>query len=132
MHSNNLYLSHHGIDGQQWGVKNGPPYPLDKNKAKKIKEEAEKTERKLKFSKEKARESAANAAIVAMGARMIGQIVAGPVGSAIVLGANIVMLPDAIIASVETARAIGNSAVLKYQNYKLEKEMQKMEDKDAK
>lgn len=23
-------LSHHGIKGQSWGVKNGPPYPLDK------------------------------------------------------------------------------------------------------
>lgn len=22
------YLAHHGIKGQQWGVKNGPPYPL--------------------------------------------------------------------------------------------------------
>lgn len=22
------YLSHHGIQGQKWGVKNGPPYPL--------------------------------------------------------------------------------------------------------
>lgn len=24
------YLSHHGIEGQQWGKRNGPPYPLDK------------------------------------------------------------------------------------------------------
>ncbi len=23
-------LYHHGIKGQEWGVKNGPPYPLDK------------------------------------------------------------------------------------------------------
>lgn len=23
------YLEHHGIKGQKWGVKNGPPYPLD-------------------------------------------------------------------------------------------------------
>lgn len=23
-----LYLAHHGIRGQKWGVKNGPPYPL--------------------------------------------------------------------------------------------------------
>lgn len=23
------YLSHHGIKGQKWGKKNGPPYPLD-------------------------------------------------------------------------------------------------------
>ena len=23
------YIVHHGIKGQQWGVENGPPYPLD-------------------------------------------------------------------------------------------------------
>ena len=23
------YLAHHGRKGQQWGVTNGPPYPLD-------------------------------------------------------------------------------------------------------
>lgn len=27
INSDELY--HHGIDGQKWGVKNGPPYPLD-------------------------------------------------------------------------------------------------------
>ncbi len=25
---NRTYLAHHGIKGQQWGVQNGPPYPL--------------------------------------------------------------------------------------------------------
>lgn len=24
------YLMHHGVDGQKWGVRNGPPYPLEK------------------------------------------------------------------------------------------------------
>ena len=24
-----LYLAHHGIKGQKWGKRNGPPYPLD-------------------------------------------------------------------------------------------------------
>lgn len=24
-----LYLVHHGVEGQQWGKRNGPPYPLD-------------------------------------------------------------------------------------------------------
>lgn len=28
-------LQHHGIKGQKWGVKNGPPYPIDKKTAKK-------------------------------------------------------------------------------------------------
>ena len=33
-------LAHHGIKGQKWGVRNGPPYPLDKStKSDKIKED---------------------------------------------------------------------------------------------
>ena len=28
LYTNELY--HHGIPGQKWGTKNGPPYPLDK------------------------------------------------------------------------------------------------------
>ena len=35
------YLAHHGIRGQKWGVRNGPPYPLDENvKADAIHKEA--------------------------------------------------------------------------------------------
>lgn len=31
-------LCHHGIKGQKWGVKNGPPYPLDaKGQIKRVK-----------------------------------------------------------------------------------------------
>ena len=26
-------LMHHGVDGQKWGVKHGPPYPLDSSKS---------------------------------------------------------------------------------------------------
>ena len=29
---NEMYLKHHGIEGQRWGKKNGPPYPLDYKK----------------------------------------------------------------------------------------------------
>lgn len=32
----NEYLEHHGILGQKWGVKHGPPYPLDSKTAKRV------------------------------------------------------------------------------------------------
>lgn len=28
---NNNYFYHHGIDGQKWGKRNGPPYPLNRD-----------------------------------------------------------------------------------------------------
>lgn len=31
-------LYHHGISGQKWGQRNGPPYPLSRAKSKKVKE----------------------------------------------------------------------------------------------
>lgn len=39
------YLAHHGVNGQQWGIRNGPPYPLDASSlAKKISKNAIKNE----------------------------------------------------------------------------------------
>ena len=39
------YLEHHGVEGQKWGVKNGPPYPLNSEKiAERIYSEANKKE----------------------------------------------------------------------------------------
>ena len=29
MNKRDTWLAHYGIKGQKWGVKNGPPYPLD-------------------------------------------------------------------------------------------------------
>ena len=39
----NLYshqLFHHGVKGQKWGIRNGPPYPLEKSHKNSIIEEA--------------------------------------------------------------------------------------------
>lgn len=36
------YLAHHGIKGQQWGVQNGPPYPLDSDTHKSVVKKASK------------------------------------------------------------------------------------------
>lgn len=40
------YLSHHGIKGQKWGKKNGPPYPLDSKTAERVKSKAKVIKRK--------------------------------------------------------------------------------------
>ena len=40
----NAVLMHHGIEGQKWGVRNGPPYPLDRKTSSEIKKGKEVTE----------------------------------------------------------------------------------------
>ena len=34
------YLSHNGIPGMKWGVRNGPPYPLDSKTAERVKKQS--------------------------------------------------------------------------------------------
>lgn len=44
------FLSHHGIRGQKWGVKNGPPYPLDQEKHDRVVGKIGKRQRKSSSS----------------------------------------------------------------------------------
>ena len=37
------YLQHHGIQGQKWGVRNGPPYPLDSDSKSSSEKKTDKT-----------------------------------------------------------------------------------------
>jgi hypothetical protein len=48
---NDLYLMHHGILGQKWGTRNGPPYPLKGGSYSKTEQKAIKAERKKKYSR---------------------------------------------------------------------------------
>lgn len=53
---------HHGIQGQKWGVQNGPPYPLDRKAARAERKTARKeakTQRKIERINRKAAEYAA-------------------------------------------------------------------------
>lgn len=43
----NNYLMHHGVDGQHWGIKHGPPYPIDRSKKVTIKSVAGKAKQFL-------------------------------------------------------------------------------------
>lgn len=46
-------LEHHGIKGMQWGVKHGPPYPLDDDVAKRVrKKDTDESSKRKKKSKE--------------------------------------------------------------------------------
>ena len=36
-HLKNYYLAHHGVAGQKWGQRHGPPYPLNSNPSKQAK-----------------------------------------------------------------------------------------------
>lgn len=45
------YLEHHGILGQRWGTRNGPPYPLKGGSYSKTEQKAIKNARKKKYSR---------------------------------------------------------------------------------
>ncbi len=51
------YLEHHGIDGMKWGVQNGPPYPLDKEKHDRV---VKKGQKKIKSLMEQHKQKEAN------------------------------------------------------------------------
>lgn len=53
------YLSHHGIQGQKWGVKHGPPYPLESS------EKSSSEKEKKSLSDKRKRQLAIGATIVA-------------------------------------------------------------------
>ena len=52
-----LYLTHHGIKGQSWGVQNGPPYPLNSSQKSGAEKYAEKAA-KYRAKADKARKRA--------------------------------------------------------------------------
>lgn len=45
------HLAHHGIRGQRWGVRHGPPYPLDRKVSQRVRGQAEYTVRYKKATK---------------------------------------------------------------------------------
>lgn len=83
-----MYLAHHGMEGQKWGVQNGPPYPLDK--AGQLRLKKQKAERK--YEKARARNVVASrinkvSAISTLGiggaglVALAGGVLTGPLGA---------------------------------------------------
>lgn len=54
------YLVHHGIKGQSWGVRNGPPYPLGIKIHRKVIAKAKETGEKVKETSTKVKQSVDN------------------------------------------------------------------------
>jgi len=65
------YLAHHGIPGQSWGTRNGPPYPLSAQKVAKVKKALEKRRKEKAAEKEKARRIAKRKATIAKAEKQI-------------------------------------------------------------
>lgn len=48
------FLAHHGVDGQKWGVQNGPPYPLNSEGKEALREQRKQAKKEEKASKKEA------------------------------------------------------------------------------
>ena len=97
-HRMQSYLCHHGIDGQKWGVKHGPPYPLgsDVSTGSSIKKNNRIHTKELKESikrKKKTGEALTDEERIYRNTKR-GSMVAGPIGG--------------IIAGAITAKRIDN------------------------
>ena len=100
LYANELW--HHGIKGQQWGERNGPPYPLDKSTHKAVVRSARKENRGTEEQKKDTRKFAGRTVGRALGAGLgvaantmaaglgAGLLIAASGGAAIPVAASIV------------------------------------------
>lgn len=56
------YISHHGIDGQKWGVRNGPPYPLKKSMSQRVGEK--RAAKRMDYIDKRTKKDAASASVI--------------------------------------------------------------------
>lgn len=84
MYSKNAELYHHGIQGQKWGIQNGPPYPLSKEESNRIKKEAKQN---VKDARKELRKTYTGKRMVT--GAVVGTLLGGPIaGVAVAYGAK--------------------------------------------
>ena len=105
LYRNELY--HHGIKGQQWGVNNGPPYPLDAKTHRQVVRSAGKQVRKSAEQKEDVRRTTGR--IVGRSVGTMAGTTAGMIGGAVLLGA---LGAPVAVASVVATGATAVAALL--------------------
>lgn len=107
LYDSNNYLEHHGVDGQKWGKRNGPPYPLNsEGKASLVKQrKAEKlnTENKLKYEQYKY----AGRANTAYNVKVAGRV-AAPIGGVIGAGIGSTIGPEGTVLGTIAGLAIAD------------------------
>lgn len=57
------YISHHGISGQRWGVRNGPPYPLQGGSSRTSTVGKKRAEKRLSYIEKKTKQKIASASL---------------------------------------------------------------------
>lgn len=107
LYDSNNYLEHHGVDGQKWGKRNGPPYPLNSEGKASLKKQrkAEKlnTENKLAYEQYKY----AGRANTAYNVKVAGRV-AAPVGGVIGAGIGSTIGPEGTILGTLAGVAIAD------------------------
>ncbi len=107
LYDSNNYLEHHGVDGQKWGKRNGPPYPLNSEGKASLKKQrkAEKlnTENKLAYEQYKY----AGRANTAYNVKVAGRV-AAPVGGIIGAGIGSTVGPEGTVLGTIAGLAIAD------------------------
>lgn len=66
------YLAHHGVAGQKWGQRHGPPYPLNSNPSKQAKLKAKSKSKSKSKSKNKNKNSLGSMAKLVLDGAKLG------------------------------------------------------------
>ena len=96
------HLAHHGILGQKWGVRNGPPYPLGKSDYSAAEKKAETSKRKLALTEGQKRAIKIGAAVAVAGLAVYGGYKLSQISDTNVISATISGIDQAYVNRIPT------------------------------